>query len=83
MNVEDDFGYDDNDSVQYIKDSLPEHIKQKFNDDDITYIIDLVYEFYESKGLLDDDAADESASFEFDEDELVAYVTTNAVGIFE
>ena len=79
MNIEDDFAYDDNDSVQYIKDFLPEHIKQKFNDDDLIYIIDLVYEFYESKGLMDDNATDESASFEFDEDELVAYVTTNAL----
>ena len=78
MNIEDDFAYDDNDSVQYIKDFLPEHIKQKFDDDDLIYIIDLIYEFYESKGLMDDEM-DESEDIEFDEDELVAYVTTNAL----
>ena len=45
MNEDDDFLYDNEKSVQFIKNFLPEPVKQKFTDDNIIYIIDLMYEF--------------------------------------
>lgn len=72
---EDLFEYDDEDSVKFIRNYLPQELKEKFSDDDINYVIDLIYEFYEDKGYMDDDADEE---VDIDEDELVAYVVKNA-----
>jgi len=78
MSEDKDFLYDDDDSVQFIKNFLPEPVKQKFSDDDISYIVDLIYDFYESKGFLEGDD-DEMVEIEYEEDELVAYITNNAL----
>jgi len=78
MSEDKDFLYDDDDSVQFIKNFLPEPVKQKFNDDDISYIVDLIYEFYDSKGLLDGDD-DEMVDIDIDEDELTAFIISNAI----
>ena len=72
-----DFIYDETESIEYIRNFLPQELKDKFTDDEITYIVDVVYDFYESKDLLNDDA-DEEADVEIDEDELIAYVVKNA-----
>jgi len=83
MNKEDDFLYDDNESVSFIKNLLPDDVKQKFNDDDIIYIVDLIYDFYDSKGLMDleDDGMDEDDDelVDFDEDELINFVVNSAI----
>ncbi len=78
MNKEDDFLYDDDDSVKFIRNFLPEPVKSKFNDDDINYIVDLIYEFYDSKGLLEGDD-DDIVDIDIDEDELVAFIIHNAL----
>ena len=78
MSEDKDFLYDDDDSVQFIKNFLPEPVKQKFSDDDISYIVDLIYDFYDSKGLLDGDD-DEMVDIDIDEDELTAFVISNAI----
>ena len=73
-----DFLYDDDAAVKFISNYLPENIKSKFNDDDINYIIDLIYEFYDSKGLMDEDD-DDDKDVEINEDELIAFVVKNAL----
>lgn len=77
MSEENDFLYDDSEAVQFIKSNLPEQVKQKFKDDDIQYIIDLIYDFYDSKGFMDGD--DDNKEIDINEDELVAYVVKNAL----
>lgn len=69
------FEYDEDDSVKFIRESLPEEMRNEFSDDDINYIVDLIYEFYEEKGFLEEDNNDEFV--EFDEDELIEYVAKN------
>ena len=54
MSDKDDLIYDEDDSVAFIQNYLPQELKGKFSNDDINYIVDLIYEFYESKGFLDD-----------------------------
>ena len=71
-----DFLYDDEEAVKFIKNYLPDNIKSKFNDDDINYIIDLIYDFYDSKGFMD---GDDEKDVDINEDELVAYVVKNAL----
>ena len=77
MHEEQDFIYDDDEAVKFIQNHLPQDYKEKFNSDDINYIIDLIYEFYESKGYFTDND-DDDASVEIDEDELIQYVIINA-----
>ena len=78
MNEDKDFSYDDTEAVKFIKNCLPDGLKNKFTDDDITYIIDLIYDFYDSKGLMDDDD-DKEVDIEINEDELVAFVVKSAL----
>lgn len=67
----DELLYDEDDSVKFIQNYLPQELKGKFSNDDINYIVDLIYDFYESNGMLDDDGDDE---IEIDEEEVVNYV---------
>ena len=80
----DELLYDEDDSVKFIQNYLPQELKGKFSNDDINYIVDLIYDLYESNGMLDDDGDDE---IEIDEEEVVNYVIKNAqkdgVGKFE
>ena len=77
MSDKNDFLYDEDDSVAFIQNYLPQELKGKFSNDDINYIVDLIYEFYESKGFFDEDS-DENEDVEIDEDELTQFVVKNA-----
>ena len=78
--------YDEDDSVKFIQNYLPQEMKGKFSNDDINYIVDLVYDFYESKGFMNEEP-EKDADVEIDEEELIAYVIKNpkkdGVGKFE
>ena len=84
MKEEIDFEYDDDEAVKFVKNCLPVEMKEKFSNDDISYIIDLIYEFYESKGFLE---GDDDREIDINEDEMIAFVVKNAlsdeVGKFE
>lgn len=68
----DSIEYDEDDAVKYIQKYLPQEMNGKFSDDDINYIIDIVYDFYESKGLMDE--IDEDTTIDIDEDEMIQYI---------
>lgn len=80
---EDMFEYDEEDAVAYIRNYLPQELKSKFSDDDLNYIIDLIYEYYEREGLLNDDEEE----VDVDLDDLTAFVVKNAmkdkVGVYK
>ena len=67
--------YDEEDSLKFIQEHLPEEMKDEFTDDEINYIVDLIYEFYEEKGFLDES---DDSEIEIDEDELLDYIFENA-----
>ena len=67
--------YDEEKSLKFIQDHLPEEMKNEFTDDEINYIVDLIYEFYEDKGFLDES---DDSEIEIDEDELLDYIFENA-----
>ena len=69
------FEYDEEDSVKFIQSSMPDKLKGQLTDDEINYLVDLIYEYYEDKGYLDEDAED---NVEIDEEELVVFVLQNA-----
>ena len=74
----DDLIYDEDDSVKFILNYLPQELKEKFSNDDINYIVDLIYEYYESKGFMDESKGDNEDDVEIDEDELIEFVIKNA-----
>ena len=79
MDEKENFIYDEDESVAFIQNYLPQEMKGKFSNDDINYIVDLIYEFYESKGFLKEDSNEnEDAEVDIDEDELVDFVIKNA-----
>ena len=67
--------YDEEDSVKFIQSSMPDEFKGQLSDDDINYLVDLIYEYYEDKGYLSDDADDD---IEIDEEDIINYVFKNA-----
>lgn len=72
----DPIGYDEDEAVKYIQNHLPQDFKGKFSDDEVNYVIDIVYEFYEDKGLLDENTSDEDV-IDIDEEELIEFVLKN------
>ncbi len=74
-----DFMYDEDDSVAYIQNYLPQEMKNRFSKDDINYIVDVMYDFYDSKDSLDKNVTpSDNDEIEIDEDELITYVIKNA-----
>ena len=67
--------YDEDDSLKFIQQYLPEEMQDEFTDEEINSIVDLVYEFYEEKGFLDES---DDSEIEIDEDELLEYIFENA-----
>lgn len=68
------FGYDEDDSVKYIQSTMSRDLLGILTDDDIKYIVDLIYEYYEENGYLNDDADDD---IEIDEEDLIKYISKN------
>lgn len=67
--------YDEDDSVKFIRKHLDEAIKNDISDDEINYIVDLIYEFYEERGFLNED---DDSDIEIDEEEVLEFVIKNA-----
>lgn len=76
MSNQDDLNlYDDEESLKFIKNYLPQDMKEKFTNDDICYVVDLIYEYFETSGVFN---ADDDDEIEIDENKLVEYVVKNA-----
>lgn len=69
--------YDEDDAVKFIQNYLPQELKGKYTNDEINYVIDVIYDFYEEKGFMDEDS-DGEALVDIDEDEIIAYVIKNS-----
>ena len=74
------FEYDDDVAVEFIHNYLPQDLKEKFPEDTIYYILDLICEFYEKNDYLNED--DE----EKEENELITFIVQqsrqDAIGNF-
>ncbi len=63
--------------VEFIKNYLPSEVKDKFTEEQLYYILDVICEYYVSKGVFDEDA-DDDTEIEIDLDEVVNYVKEKA-----
>lgn len=67
--------YDEDDAVKFIQNYLPQEMKGKYTNDEINYVIDIVYEYYDEKGFMSDGVDEELV--DIDEEEIVGYVLKN------
>lgn len=65
--------FDEDDAVNFIRETLPESVSEKYSDDEILYVIDTIWDWYEKNGYLslDTEVTDDGL---LDEEQLVAYV---------
>lgn len=80
MGLEDDFLKDDLDdekTIEYIKNYLPQELKEKFSDDELYYFLDLIDEYYAESGILDAQP-DEDGCIEIDLEQVVDYIVKEA-----
>ncbi|MBR4997380.1 MAG: hypothetical protein IKY84_05930 [Bacteroidaceae bacterium] len=68
---------DDEKTVEFIRNYLPQELKEKFTDDDLYYILDVIADFYFSSGLLDA-KPDEEGYVEIDTEKIVSYIVKEA-----
>ena len=70
FSLEDNF--DDEKTIEFIKNYLPSELKDKFSDDELYYFLDLIDEYYMSSGILD--GAGDDDDIEIDLDEIVNFI---------
>lgn len=76
MGTEDDFLLEDEDdakTIEFIKNYLPQELKDKFTDDDLYYILDVIVDYYTTSGCLEIEP-DAEGYINIDQDEIVEYV---------
>ena len=79
MGLEDDFLKDDLDdekTIEYIKNYLPQELKEQFSDE-FYYFLDLIDEYYSESGILDVEP-DEEGCVEVDLGQIVDYIIKEA-----
>lgn len=80
MGLEDDFlknDVDDEKTIEYIKNYLPQELKGKFSDDEFYYFLDLIDEYYTTSGVLDAEP-DEEGCIDIDLEKIVDYIVAEA-----
>lgn len=80
MGLEEDFllaDADDEKTIEFIKNYLPQELKEKFSDDELYYFLDLIDEYYSESGILDVEP-DEEGCVEVDLGQIVDYIIKEA-----
>lgn len=80
MGLEDDFlknDVDDEKTIEYIRNYLPQELKEKFSDDEFYYFLDLIDEYYAESGVLDAQP-DAEGCIEIDLESIVEYIIKEA-----
>jgi hypothetical protein len=80
MEQEDDFLLEDEDdekTIAFIKTYLPQELKDKFSEDDLYYMLDVIVDYYTTSGCLDAEP-DKDGYISIDQDEIVDYIVKEA-----
>ena len=67
--------YDEDEAVKFILNFIPADSKDKIDNDKIEYVLDVVYDFYEENGLIDEDSTEEAS---IDEEEMFNYIVKSS-----
>ena len=68
---------DDEKTIEFIKNYLPQDLKEKFSDDEFYYFLDLIDEYYVESGILDAQP-DSDGCVEIDLEKIVDYIVKEA-----
>lgn len=63
--------YDEDKAVKFILNYIPGESKERINEDVIEYVLDVVYDYYDENGLIDEDSTEEAS---IDEEEMFKYI---------
>ncbi len=63
--------YDEDEAVKFILNSIPDEAKLRINDEMIEYVLDVVYEYYDENGLIDEESTEEAS---IDEEEMFNFI---------
>lgn len=80
MGLEDDFllaDADDEMTIEFIKNYLPQELKEKFSDDELYYFLDLIDEFYSESDILNAQP-DAEGYVEIDLGKVVEYIVAES-----
>ncbi len=67
------YQFDEENAVKFIREELPPEVSAKYDDEDILCIIDIIWDYYERKGLLSLNI-EETEDEQLDPDDLVKEV---------
>lgn len=68
--------FDENEAVEMMKAALPEEDRNRYDEDQLVNLIDIIWDFYEQNGLLEIDLDDnEDADDDSMIDDLIDYAT--------
>lgn len=70
---ENNFLFDEDKAIEFIRKELPSEVNEKYDDDEILFVIDTIWDFYESDGQLDITASEVDEE-EMDPSRLIEYV---------
>lgn len=68
---------DDEKTILFIKNYLPQELKEKFSDDELYYFLDLIDEYYTESGVLDAQP-DADGCVEIDLDKVAEFIVNEA-----
>ena len=68
---------DDEKTIEFIKNYLPQELKGKFTDDELYYFLDVIVDYYSASGCLDAQP-DADGYVNIDQDEIVNYIVSEA-----
>ncbi|MBO4611959.1 MAG: hypothetical protein J5671_02180 [Bacteroidaceae bacterium] len=76
---------DDARTVEFIKHSLPQELKDKFTDDELYYFLDVIVEYYTESGILETEP-DKDGYIDIDVEAIAQYMAKQAkkdgIGVF-
>lgn len=70
---EEEYKYDEERAIEFIRKTLPAQVNEKYDNDEILYVIDIIWDYYENNGYLSlsSEVTDEET---VDEKKLTDYV---------
>lgn len=68
---------DDEKTIEFIKNYLPQDLKDRFSDDELYYFLDVIDEYYVESGILDAQP-DEDGYIDIDLEKIVDYIIKEA-----
>ncbi|MBB6274940.1 hypothetical protein [Porphyromonas circumdentaria] len=73
------FEYDDTEAVSFIRTKISEPLAKKLSDDEIYYFLDLITEYYESRGVFEEFEEESDESFvSIDLNDIADFIIKNA-----